>query len=444
MKASGRLFAGLLLSAAVSAHGATLLDLYHETMASDPRLQKSEAEVAVFQAREKGARAGLLPQVSAGAQGTRTVRESADTQGLERRDHYDGERYYLSLSQPLYDKARWEAFRSAGKEADQYSVRHEDFQSLVAVDVVDRYTKVLAAEDNYAFVVAEREAAQEQYRQVDARYRRQMAKVTDLLAVEARANILVSQELEALNQVSIARESMSELLGREVSEPFAPLREDIHIAWDFSNLEDWVARGLQSSKHLQSARLAVETAKGRVKEAQGRRHPTLSVNLNAQKTDIGYENAPTPLAETYVAALNLSMPLYTGGQISAQVDEAQARLRMAEQEYQQADRLLRKEIREAFLRSRSAMDRVAATRKAVVAADKSYQAQKKGFGFGTVTVVDVMTASETLFEAQRDYRQAYYDLMVQGMTLFQVSGEFSPQNVADINAWLEAAGQPGS
>src|SRR5690606_26709533 len=103
---------------------------------------------------------------------------------------------------------------------------------------------------------------------------------------------------------------------------------------------------------------------GRVKEAQGSRHPAVSLSLNAQQSDIGYENAQVPESETYVAAINLSMPLYTGGQISSQVAEAQARLRVAEQEYQQADRLLRKEIREAFLRARNAVDRVAATRKA--------------------------------------------------------------------------------
>src|SRR5690606_1447652 len=136
-----------LFSCTASAWGADLLDVYHETIASDPRLRRSVAEVAIYHARRDNARAGMLTQITLRSPCTRTAREAPNVQGLDITDYYDGERYYASLNQPIYDKARWEAFRSAGKEARQYSVRHEDFESLVAIDVVDRYTKVLAAED---------------------------------------------------------------------------------------------------------------------------------------------------------------------------------------------------------------------------------------------------------------------------------------------------------
>lgn len=443
MKRPGCLLSGLVLFVSFGAQGSTLLDLYHETMASDPRLLRAEAESAIYQARKDYSFGGLLPQVSMGAVGTRTAREAENTQGLEQKDYYNGERYFASLVQPLYDKSRWEAFRSARKESGQYSARFEETQSLVAVDLVDRYTKVLAAEDNYAFVVAERQAAEEQLKQVKARYERQLAKITDLLAVEARTNVLLSRELDAENQVSIAREAMSELLGRDVTEDIATLRDDIHVEWDLTGLDEWIQKGLANNKQLQSSRLAVETARGRVKEATGARHPVVSLNLNAQESDIGFENAQAPQSQSYVASVNLTMPIYSGGQVSARVAEAQARLRMVEQEYEQAERVLRKDIREAFLNANSARQRVDATYKAVVSAQKSYEAQQKGFRYGTVTVVDVLNASETLYEARRDYRQAYYDLMLQGMTLFQVAGEFSPEKMADINGWLTSPEQAG-
>lgn len=443
MKRPACLLSGLVLFVSLGAHGSTLLDLYHETMASDPRLQRAEAESAVYQARKDYTFGGLLPQVALNAQGSRTARKAPDAQGLEQEDYYNGERYYVSLAQPLYDKARWEAFRSARKESSQYSARFEETQSLVAVDLVDRYTKVLAAEDNHVFVRAEREAAQEQLKQVSARYKRQLAKITDLLAVEARTNVLLSQELDALNQVSIAREAMSELLGREVTESVATLRDEVDVDWELTGLGEWIKKGLANNKQLQSSRLAVETARGRVKEASAGHHPTVSLNLNAQESDIGYENAQAPKTESYVASVNLTMPIYSGGQVNSRIAEAQARLRMAEQEYEQSERLLRKSIREAFLNANSAMQRVDATHNAVISAEKSYEAQQKGFQYGTVTVVDVLNASETLYEARRDYRQAYYDLMVQGMTLFQVAGEFSPEKMADINGWLTSSEQAG-
>jgi outer membrane protein len=429
----------LLTMATVPAQASNLVDLYQETMASDPRLLRAESEEALYQARERYQFGGLLPKASVGAQGTRTRRDAATNQGLDARDYYNGEKYYASVSQPLYDKPKWEAYRAASKEAGRYSSRYDETRSLIAVDLVDRYTKVLAAEDNYAFVKAERESAEEQLDQVRARHERKLAKVTDLLAVEARANMLFANEIEALNAVAIAREGLSEVLGREVTESLDPLNEAVAVAWELGSLEEWVQKSLQDNSSLKASRLALEAAAAGVKQAAGQRHPSLSMSLTAQKSDIGFENAQVPTTEVYVAALNLTIPIYSGGQVSAQVSEARSKLRMAEQDYEQIERELRKKAREAFLNVKSARERANAARKAVSSAKKSVEAQEKGFSYGTVTAVDVLAASQTLYEAKRDFRQAYYDLMLHWVSLQQVAGQFSPANIAEINGWLEVA-----
>lgn len=430
----------------VKAQASTLLDVFYESMASDPRLQRAEAETAIYQARKDNSRGALLPQVSLAAVGTRTARDSTVVNSTTQtevelpREYYDGERYSATLSQPLYDKQRWEAFRASSKEAEQYGARFDETRGEVAVDVVDRYTQVLAAEDNLAFVSAERTAAEKQLNQARARHERQLARITDVLALEARVNVLLSQELDAENQVAMARENMSEVLGREVDEPLASLREDIIIDWQIGSLPEWIETGLRNNSELEASLLAVEAAERRVKEAAGQRHPKLSISLNAQQSDIGFENAQTPESETYVAAVNFSMPIYTGGQISAQVEETKARLRYARQQHVASDRLVRKEVREAYLNAQSAIERVTATKKAVESAQKSFEAQQKGYEYGTVTVVDVLNASETLYEARRDHRRAYYDLMNARTSLYQVAGEFSAKRIAFIDGWLELPG----
>jgi outer membrane protein len=435
----GILVGGLLSVLAVPLQASSLLDLFQESMASDPRLIRAEAESAIYQAREDYAFGGLLPQVSLGGQTTRTSRDATSTLGDSTQSYYDGKRYYLSLTQPLYDKAKWEAFRSADRESEQYGARLEEMRSLIAVDLVDRYTRVLGAEDNHAFVVAEKEAAEKQLKLVNARYERKLARITDVLSLEARANVLGSREIDAQNQVTLAREDLSEVLGRIVDEPLAELRDNLYVPWDLGHVDDWIRKGLAENSQLQASYHAVETARARVKEASGRRHPTVNLSLSAQESDIGFENAQSPEAETMVAAVNVNMPLYSGGQISAQVAEAKARLRLVEQEYVQMDRTLRKSIREAYLNARSAQERVDANLKALKSAEKSYEAQQKGFEYGTVTVVDVLNASELLFEAKRDYHQAFYDLMLQRLTLFQVAGQFSPAKIAEADSWLVAA-----
>ncbi|HLS98977.1 MAG: TolC family outer membrane protein [Porticoccaceae bacterium] len=426
----------LTLSLGAFAESSDLVELYTEALGSDPRLMAADAEADIYQAREKYRRGALLPQVSGTAQGTRTGRESPGTGGDYLREYYDGEKYSLSLTQSLYNKPQWEGYRAARNEADQYAARFEDTENLITVDLVERYTKVLAAEDNLRFVVAEREAAEKQYSQIKARFERQLAMITDVLEVEARVDRLRTEELSARNQVKLTREAMSEMVGREVAEPLAPLREQIFVDWELSSPDPWIERGLNDNSALQAARLSVKAAEAGLRQAKGGRHPTANLQLLAQKSDIGYENAQVPTNEVYVAALNLNVPLFSGGQVSAQVAEARARLRLATQQMEEVERGLRKQIREAFLNAQSASERVVATRKAVASAEKSYEARQKGYQYGTVTVVDVLDAAENLYGAQRDYRQAYYDLMVQGMNLYRTAGSDAPAKVAEINGWL--------
>ena len=434
-----------LSGASAAAWSSNLVELYQEAMAADPRIIVAESEVAIFQARERASFGRLLPQASMGAQGTRTRRDTtAATLAGELADvtsYYNGERYFFNASQPLYNKTHWEGYRSATKESDQYLSQLKDTRADVAVDLVGRYTQVLAAEDNHDFVQAELKAAQEQLKLVKARYDKQLASLTDLLSVEARANVLVSRELDARNTVQLAREQLAELLGREVTEPIAALRPQMAPVVDVGVLDDWISKALQDHEGLEARRLAVKAARNRVKEAQGRRHPTVNLSVSALKSDIGFENSQANAYETYVASVDLNIPLYSGGQVSAQVAEANARLRLAEQQYQQEERTLRREIRQAYLNTLSAQERVHATRTALESAEKSYEAQKKGFKYGTVTVVDVLDASETLFEARRDHRQALYDLMLESTTLYQSSGQFTAQAIVSIDAWLIEPGR---
>lgn len=422
------------------AWGASLMDLYQEVLANDPRLQQADAERDVYGARERYSRGALLPQVSLSAQGTRNKREPIEGQGQE--DYYYGERYSLALRQSLYNKAQWEAYRGARRSAEEFEARYEDMEAAVTVDLVERYTQVLAAEDNLSFVVAEREAAESQLRQIRARYDRQMAMITDLYEVEARVDRLLTEELQARNDVDMAREGMAEMLGRSLDEGLAPLLEHPPVDEALQPLEEWLQVGLTNNHRLAAERSAVQAATAGVREARGRRHPTVDLQLSAQRTDIGYENAPAPESEYYVASLNLNMPLFSGGQVSAQVSESRARLRMAEQRLTEQERRIRKEIREAYLTTRTATMRVSATRKAVTSAEKSYEARQRGLEYGTVTVVDVLDAAEQLFMARRDHRQAYYDLMVQSLRLHQTTGLLTPDNVAELDRWLQASREP--
>jgi outer membrane protein len=50
--------------------------------------------------------------------------------------------------------------------------------------------------------------------------------------------------------------------------------------------------------------------------------------------------------------------------------------------------------------------------------------------------VDVLLAQRTLFQAKRNFSNARYDYILSMMRLKQVAGQLSPEDIFEINGWL--------
>ena len=407
------------------------MDLYKETLASDPRLAVAAAQVEVSEARQRQSFANLLPQVSASAQWTDNKREAGTAT-----DHYKGERYSVNVNQSVFDKARWENNSRYGYLSEQSELEYQDTRSGLAVDVLERYVAVLAAQDNLELIRAEREAISKQLEQLRSRYKRQLAVLTDVLDVEARLDGVRAQEIVARNDVSIARESLAELVGREVDEPLNSFAQKIDYAEDGRPLAHWIKVARSNNPSLLALSANIDAERASVREARAGHLPTVDMSLSALKSDIGFDNTNNPTSETYVAGLTVNVPLFSGGSTSARVDEAHALLVVAEKRREEQKRAVLKGVREAYLNTESSWARIAAAEKAVMSARKSYQAMQKGFKYGTVTVVDVLDALRDEYSFRRDYRQAQYDFAVSRMSLLQASGTLSQNDLLEVNGWL--------
>ena len=56
---------------------------------------------------------------------------------------------------------------------------------------------------------------------------------------------------------------------------------------------------------------------------------------------------------------------------------------------------------------------------------------------GTRNIVDVLVAQRTVFQARRNFANARYDYILSMMSLKEVAGQLSPDDVYELNAWLD-------
>ena len=230
-----------------STYSLDLMTLYRESRLEDPRILAAYARARSAREQEREALGGLLPQVTANANGNRILRKDELS-----REYYNNKSYSLSLTQYLYNKQAWERYQQSKSVTLQKASQSEDSQAEATVDLAKRYFEALAADDELELVQAERRATQGNLDRVNAMYAKQMAMVTDVLDLKARVDSLAAQEVEAGNQVRLSREALSEIVGRPITDRLSRIRNDIALEAPTLPLQNWIAEAIDSNPLLKA------------------------------------------------------------------------------------------------------------------------------------------------------------------------------------------------
>ncbi len=418
-------------SVSANTYAADLIQLYREARLEDPRVLSAQARAQAGVERQREAFGGLLPQISARGSFNRTHREVETVT-----DNFNNESYSLNLSQHLYNKQAWESYRKFRELARQGEFEAVEAQAEATVELATRYFVALASDDELELILAERRATQKNLDRVEALLDRQMAKITDKLDLQARVDALAAQEVEARNRVQLSRQALSEIVGRPVREKLSRIREDVELQVPGESIEQWLERALATNPALKAQEKGLAAADAALRESRGGHYPSLSVNLSAQRSDVGYDNTLAPRSDSYVASLGVQIPLYSGGSTSARVRATYNDRLASEQQLEAVRRQVVKETTNAYLTAQSSSERIRASRNALASAEASTLAAEKGFAYGLVNAVDVLTSVQSEYKARRDLLKAQYDFITNLLVLNRWAGQLSEQSIDNVNVWL--------
>ena len=398
-----------LKSVSAKDYSADLMQLYRESRLEDPRVLASYSRAKSSEEQQREALGGLLPQVTVNG-GANRIRQENDLS----RQSYNSENYSINLSQHIYNKAAWENYQKFKSLAKQSNDESTEARAEATVDLAQRYFAALAADDELELVQAERRATQKNLDRVNALYSKQLAMITDQLDIQARVDSLAAQEVDAQNQVRVARVALSEIIGRPVKEKLSRVRDDVELQVSAESLDSWVQLAVTDNPQLKASQNAVEAAQAALRGGKGGHYPTVSLNLSAQNTNEGYNNALAPKTDSYVAGIGVQIPIYSGGSTSARV----------------------RGLYEDQLTADSSVEKIRANRTALASAEKSSIAAEKAFAFGVVNAVDVLTATQNEFKARRDLLKTQYDFITNLFILNRWAGKLSEESVESVNVWL--------
>jgi multidrug efflux system outer membrane protein len=364
-----------------SAHGETLtLDqAIQRALAFAPTVASANAQSDLGDALVREARAPLYPSLSAGSEYmqapgySKTITNGGLSDAL------------LNLNYTAYDFGRRSALVRAAlyqSEADRYGVRAA--QAQIIFDTTVAYYDLLRSQE------IDRELDLN-----DARLRRYVTVIkalhnsgrsiaNDVLKVQTASNNAGLSLSSAHHDVDHATAVLGSLIGQFNS-------SDIRVV-DAGGLPAWPGDDLSRNPMLQAAQRTVASARAGVLAAERERYPTVRLALNA-----GWQGINPPRTFTHEAGASydglLSMPIFDGGLISAQIDEARARVAAAEAQLRQVELELRKQLTDAEPRYHQARDQLTLLTKAIPTAEDNFELTWARFlGGGNVTLLEVLDA----------------------------------------------------
>jgi outer membrane protein TolC len=134
--------------------------------------------------------------------------------------------------------------------------------------------------------------------------------------------------------------------------------------------------------------------------------------------------------------VQLSVPLYAGGYVSATVREAVARQTQAEELLEAVRRDLALRVTTEYRSVTEGRLRVRALEQAEHSADQLAQSSRKSMQAGVRTLVDVFNADQKKAQTQRDLARARYEMLVAYVRLQALAGGDEGVGIAAVNGLL--------
>ncbi|MBU6212218.1 MAG: TolC family outer membrane protein [Gammaproteobacteria bacterium] len=454
-----------LMMAVSTAAAEDLKAVYDRALANDPQIREAEALRRATREAKPQAWAAVLPQISGSA--SRSKAESEVEGQFPQEIVQNGQtvvfnflsssnskpetdRWSLDLRQSLISWDNWVAIKRADRQVAQSEADYQAAEQQLILRVSEAYFNVLAAQDTVDAQASSLEAISRQLEQAEKRFEVGLIAITDVQEARAARDSAAAAVIASKRQLASTEELLREITAekyRELAKPgdSMPLKSP-----EPQDETQWVERSMEQNLALVSSRLAAEIARDNVRIAFGGHLPKLDLVASKSNTDqtspinfsSGNVGTRTNNSDDTSYALQVTMPLFSGGATQSRVRQTEYQWQAARERLTRVSRQTERQARDAYLGVISEISRVNALGQALESSRTALKATEAGYEVGTRTAVDVLESRRALAVAETNYSRSRYDYILNVMRLRLASGTLDRSTLEEVNTWLTETSQP--
>ena len=418
-----------------------LVTVYRQAAATSPTLARAKSLLQADEATLPLARSYLLPHLNAsgGVGGANLdMKGFGEDFGLPlaplKDDLYYDANYSVTLTQPVLNGQAWVGMRQADAliRAGQAAVLAAE-QDLIT-EVADCYFGVLRAEAEERVSLNQKGLLQTVLAQTEAYLK---VGSGDIIAVqEAKAGLDAAGAtlIRSQNASRIARQRLERLTHQSVGSlaDVGPLTPE---GPNPNQVGPWLSTARENQPLLNQAREQLAVAQDEVEIQRRARWPKLNIGAGYSYDKGSF--LPSLESNKMRIGVNVSVPLYEGGEISARTKRAAAQAKANEYRLKDLQDQVLLDTESAFLVLQNSVDELLAAQQAVTSYRTSLEATRKGYEIGSRSVVDLLKIAYDHEAAQRNYYVALYTQLVARVRLKAAAGVLCEDDVKAVNVLLK-------
>lgn len=344
----------------------------------------------------------------------------------------------LRLEQPLFDYGAWVARRIGADRAARAELEFEVRLQTLATDTLEAYTGLLLARDQWRLAEQQRAVLGALQRRNEALMSAGEGTVTELLETRSRLALAEAEWIQAEDGLALARRRLNTLTGQ--SPALAALPEGGPAqppALPDMALSEWLQQALEHSPALGVQRGELRLAEGELERQRAGHLPRVSLYASTGQTDSDSENTYGQHYDTDSIGVQVRVPLYDGGGVSAARRQAVARRAASEHRLRERRETILAAVEQRWRECQGDRRRLVALALAVDSADQLVAATRRSLEGGERNNQDLLEAQRQAHLARRDLAEVRYHYLNAWLGLHREAGLLTLARLRQISAALE-------
>lgn len=324
----------------------------------------------------------------------------------------------VGFSQRLADRELHQRYQARKQDEQASALSVKDARDVVVLAVGTAYFQVVASAARVETARAQVASAQELDQLTASRVKSEVSPEIESLRAQVERQSAEQRLTNVTNQLEIDKLTFARITGLAIDQQFELTDKPSPVRFAAMTLESTTAEALRGRADLASAEASVRAAESTLHAEKAQRLPVVSFSANYGGGGRNVGN----LSQVYEVAGAISVPLYTGGRISADIGQAQADLERRRAEYQDLRGRIAYDVRVAWLNVSASNSSVQVAERNRALAERALTQSRDRYTNGVTNYLEVVQAQEAVAGSNENYIQSLYSLNVATISLARAMG----------------------